>query len=160
MKRTCHGGCLRAARRLIGLANLIPELAEKAVASGIAITTCRPTHGWYSAGLYLQIGPAGGWIGIDHRYWSRYGITPLWVRFANTDWGRATFVLEALKAWQRVFEADGYAVVPLTVLPNVARERVLEDLLQQLRGLNAALQSIPAPAARDIGSAESDEIPS
>jgi hypothetical protein len=44
-------------------------------------------------------------------------------------------VLEALKAWPRLFEADGEAIVPLTVLPNVVRERVLEDLLEQLRTL-------------------------
>jgi len=54
-------------------------------------------------------------------------------------------VLEALKAWPRLFEADGEAIVPLTVVPNVARERVLEDLLEQLRNLNAALAVASGP---------------
>ena len=54
-------------------------------------------------------------------------------------------MLEALKAWPRLFEADGEAIVPLTVVPNVARERVLEDLIEQLRRLHAALPSAEVP---------------
>jgi hypothetical protein len=52
-------------------------------------------------------------------------------------------VLEALKAWAspRLFEEDGRAFVPLTVLPDVTRERVLGDLLEQLKRLHAALQA-------------------
>jgi hypothetical protein len=47
-------------RRLIGLADLADGLAQKAVAEGIADRTgLRETHGWYSAGRYLRIGPAG-----------------------------------------------------------------------------------------------------
>jgi hypothetical protein len=69
---------------------------------------------------------------------------------------RAPFVLEALKEWPQVFEANGDAVIRLTVLPNVARDRVLEDLLEQLTKLNAALQSAaartsPAPSAVAVG---------
>jgi hypothetical protein len=137
---------LEIPRRLIGLADLIPELTAKAVALGTATTTgLLPTHGWYSAGRYLRIGPnIEAWMGIDYRYWSRYGITPLWIRFRNSEGGRAPFVLEALKAWPHVFESDGEAIIPLSVLLNVARDRVLEDLLEQLRKLNVALQAADA----------------
>jgi hypothetical protein len=64
----------------------------------------------------------------------------------STEYGRARFVLEALKAWAppRMFEEGGRALVALTVLPDVTRERVLEDLLDQLRRLHAALQSATA----------------
>jgi hypothetical protein len=134
---------LEVPRRLIGLADLIDELSQKAVAQEIADRAgLRETHGWYSAGRYLKIGPAGAWLGIDHKNWSSYGITPLWIVFRNTEWGRAPFVLEALRAWAppRLFEKDGGAFVPLTILPGVTRETVLEDLLEQLRHLHAALQ--------------------
>src|SRR6516225_5425314 len=51
---------LEVPRRLIGLADLIPDLSEQAVAMGIADRKgLTPTHGWYSAGRYLKIGPAG-----------------------------------------------------------------------------------------------------
>lgn len=138
---------LEVPRRVIGLADLIPDLTEQAMAAGIADRIgLRETHGWYSAGRYLRIGPAGAWLGIDHRNWSRYGITPLWIVFHNTKYGRAPFVLEALKAWTspQLFEEDGRALTPLTVLPDVTRERVLEDLLEQLRRLHAVLQSAAA----------------
>jgi hypothetical protein len=138
---------LEVPRRLIGFADLIRDLSIQAAGLGIADGAgLRETHGWYSAGRYLRIGPAGAWLGIDHKNWLRYGITPLWIVFHNTEYGRAPFVLEALKAWAppRLFEEDGRAFVPLTVLPDVTRERVLEDLLEQLRRLHAALQSTAA----------------
>jgi hypothetical protein len=52
-------------------------------------------------------------------------------------------VLQALKAWvpPRLFEEDRCALVPLTILRDVTRDRVLKDLLEQLKCLHAALQS-------------------
>ena len=143
---------LEVPRRLIGLADLVSDLSKKAAAEGIADDKgLRPTAGWYSAGRFPWIGLAktgpGAWLGIDHERWRRYGITPLWIRFDNGEFGRAPFVLEALKEWARprLFEEDGRAFIPLTVLPDVARESVLENLLEQLRRLHAALPS----ASRD-----------
>ena len=135
---------LEMPRRLIGLADLIGDLGEQAVATGIADRKgLRPTHGWYSAGQYLKIGPAGAWLGIDHKNWSRYGISPFWVIFNNTEWGRSPLVLDALKSWAppRLFEQDGRAMIPLTILPNVTRKIVLDDLLRQLKELHDGLQS-------------------
>jgi hypothetical protein len=149
---------LEVPRRLIGFADLIPDLTEHAVAVGIADRTgLKETPGRYSSGRYLRIGPAGvplagAWLGIDHKRWSRYGITPLWIVFDNNpNFGRAAFVREALKGWAppRLFEEDGRAVVPLTVLTDVTRERVLENLLDQLQRLHAALQSTAAKEDRD-----------
>jgi hypothetical protein len=138
---------LEMPRRLISLADLIPDLTGQAVALGIADRAgLREAHGWYYAGRYLKVGPAVAWLGISHKHWLRYGITPLWIGFHNTESGRAPFVLEALKAWTppRLFEEGGHALVPLTVLPGVTRERVLEDLLDQVKDLYAALQSAAA----------------
>jgi hypothetical protein len=132
---------LEVPRRLIGLADLVLELIQRAVAEGIADGSgLRPTHGWYSAGRYLRIGQIGAWLGIYHQKWARYGITPLWIRFDAGDVRHVAFALEALKAWPQLFEENGVAVVPLTLLPDVPRERVLEDLLEQLRRLHAALR--------------------
>jgi hypothetical protein len=62
---------LEVPRRLVGLADLINELGDRAVAMGIVDRKgLRPTHGSYSAGQYLKIGPAGAWLGIDHKNWS------------------------------------------------------------------------------------------
>jgi hypothetical protein len=142
---------LEVPRRLIALADLVPLLTEKAVAAGIANRTgLNPTHGWHFAGRYLRIGPAGAWLGIHHEHWSRYGISPFWIEFHDTaDFGRASFVLQALKAWAppRLFEREGRALIPLTILPDVTRERVLEDLLEQLQRLHAELQ--PAVPVKD-----------
>jgi hypothetical protein len=64
--------------------------AQKAVVEGIANSKdLRETHGWHTSGRYLRIGPAGAWLGIDLEKWSRYGITPLWIRFDTGEFGRA-----------------------------------------------------------------------
>lgn len=85
-------------------------------------------------------------------------ITPLWIRF-TTRYGRARLVLEALKGWQDVFEAaNGEAIVALKVLPNVARERVLEDLLEQLKKLNDALKPVPSLRTEAGDTAETDPM--
>ena len=135
---------LEVPRRLIGLADLIPALSQQAVDAGIADRTgLRETPGRYSSGRFLKIGPAGAWLGIDHKNWSRYGISPFWVIFNNTEWGRSPLVLDALKSWAppRLFEQDGRAMIPLTILPNVTRKIVLDDLLRQLKELHDGLQS-------------------
>ena len=95
-------------------------------------------------------------MGVHLVYWLRHGITPLWITFRNNVWGRAPLVLEALKAWPHAFDADGNAIVALTVLPNVARERVLDDLHEQLEKLSDALQSIPPSRSTARDTAESD----
>jgi hypothetical protein len=139
---------LEVPRRLVGLADLIRDLSEQAVAMGIADSKgYLPTHRWYASGRYLKIGPALAWLGIDHKNWTRYGISPLWVIFQANEGSRSPpLVLEALKSWAppRLFEQDGRAMIPLTVLPNVTREIVLGDLLKQLRQLHDGLQSAAA----------------
>jgi hypothetical protein len=66
--------------------------------------------------------------------------------------------LEALKrreAWPHVFEAvDGKTIAALAVLPNVTRERVLEAL----KNLSAALQSVPSLKSAAGDTAETDPI--
>jgi hypothetical protein len=148
---------LEVPRRLIGLADLVQDLSAQAVAQGIADRTgLAAGRGLHSTGLFLWIGPAraspGAWLGIDHQKWSRYGITPLWVRFEG-QFGRAPFVLGALKAWAppRLFQENGRALIPLTVLPDVTRDRVLEHLLEQLRDVHAALGAArPLVSAIDL----------
>ena len=132
---------LEVPQRLIGLADLIRDLSEQAVAMGIADSRgLLPTHRWYAAGRYLRIGQVVAWLGIDHENSSRYGIGPLWIIFQNIE---GPIALEALKSWAppRLFEQEGRALIPLTVLPNVTREIVLDDLLRQLKELHDGLQS-------------------
>jgi hypothetical protein len=138
---------LEVPQRLIGLADLVSDLSKKAVAEKIADSQgLKEGHTWYSTGRWLKIGKAEAWLGIDHKKWRRYGISPLWIRFSDSEYRRGPFVLEALKAWAepRLFADGGRAFIPLTVLADVARETILEDLLEQLRRLHAALQSAPA----------------
>ena len=135
-------------RRLMAVAGLIPELCDRAIAAGIADGKgLRPTHFWHGAGRYLRIGTAGGWIGIDHRHWARFGSGPLWITFGANDYGRGPAVLSAVAPWLasnpvRAFEADGAVTVPLRIAPNATRDAVLDDLLSQMTELHSLLRDL------------------
>ena len=135
-------------RRLIAVADLIPELCDRAIAAGVAYGKgLRPTHFWHGAGRYIQIGGAGGWLGLEHRFWAKYGIGPLWITFGASVWGRGTAVLNAVAPWLssnpvRAFDADGAAVIPLRITPYVTKDVVLADLFTQLVELQGLLKSV------------------
>jgi hypothetical protein len=50
----------------------------------------------------------------------------------------------------RLFEQEGRALVSLTVLPNVTREIVLDDLLRQVKELHDGLQSAATVTATQV----------
>jgi hypothetical protein len=138
-------------RRLLAVADLVPEMCDRAIAAGIADGKgLRPTHFPYGSGRYIRIGVAGGWVGVDHRHWARYGIGPLWITFGVTEFGRGPAVLDALAAWvaaspPKAFSMDGSAVVPLRITPGATRDIVLDDLLAQLKELHGILEGLRMP---------------
>jgi hypothetical protein len=152
---------LEVPRRMLALAELIPELCERAALAGtVSLKGLRPTHFPYGAGRYVRVGAAGGWVGVDYRRWAKYGIGPLWIAFGPEEFGRGAEVLNAIAGWLtsnpiRAFDGDGTAVIPLRILPNATRDVVLMDLLNQiaeihdlLKGIrNAAVASLPAAPA-------------
>jgi len=135
-------------RRLIGLGELVQQVCDRAVASKIADTKwLRPTHYWHGAGRYLRIGAAVAWVGIDHRLWALYGIGPLWIVFARTEYGRAGEVLDAIAPWLssnplRAFEWDGTAAIPFRIIPYATRDIVLDNLHAQLVELHHLLKAV------------------
>lgn len=137
-------------RRILGLAELVRQVCERAVATKIAdAKLLRPTHYWYGAGRYLRIGAAGAWVGIDHRLWAQYGIGPLWIIFASNEFGRATEVLREIAPWLsanpvKAFDWDGSAVIPLRITPLAIPEVVLEDIYTQLVDINRMIINIPS----------------
>jgi hypothetical protein len=133
-------------RRLIGLTELVQQVCDRAVAVKMADTKgLRPTHYWYGAGRYLRIGAAGAWVGIDHRLWALYGIGPLWITFARTEYGRAVKVLDAIAPWLssnpvRAFDWDGTAAIPLRIMPYATRDIVLDNINAQMVELHHLLK--------------------
>jgi hypothetical protein len=135
-------------RRLLAVADLVPEMCDRAIAAGIADGKgLRPTHFPYGGGRYIRIGVTGGWVGVGHRHWARYGIGPLWITFGANEFGRGSAVLDALATWvtaspPRAFGIDGAAVVPLRITPGTTRDIVLNDLLAQLKELHGMLETL------------------
>lgn len=139
---------LEVPRRVLSLADLVPEISDRVVGMGIGnVKGLRPTHYAHGTGRFIRIGAAGGWLGVDHRLWARFGLGPLWINFSPTEFGKATAVLKAVAQWTasnppRAFEADGSAAISLRILPQRTRNQVVDHLIEQLVELHGLLSGI------------------
>jgi hypothetical protein len=106
----------------------------------------RVTYRQYGAGRYARFKWAGCWVGVNYKAWARWGRGPMWVEFADDDWGRARKLREPLRAWlhgerPRAFEDDDGALqVPLLLKRGAERDAVIEAAVDQLRELHEALR--------------------
>lgn len=149
-------------RRVLALANLVNDITDAAVAAGVGkIKGLKATHYLHATGRYLALERAGCWFGLNHSLWSRWGRSPIWMRFDRGDWGRADLVRDAVKPWlsadpPRAFgdEDDGAVRIPLLLRTGAEKSAVVGGVVDQLRELNERLaaanlppiQSVPPPA--------------
>jgi hypothetical protein len=129
---------LAVPRRILMLGKVVRKVVEQAKKENVVLLgKLKATHCWEGAGQYLKIADAGGWLGIDHKAWARFGQSPLWLKFSG-GWGRAADVNRALQAWsggdrQRLFEHEGTAYVSIEVLAGASEDQVVKHAVDQLR---------------------------
>lgn len=146
---------LSVPRRVRALVSVVQAVVDRGVAEKlIDLSRTRERADWTSSGRYLSLLHGNAWFGLDHDAWARYQSTPLWLWFGTNDWGRAHEVRRALSAWEsgtpprmHVNEDDTISV-PLFILPATEPEDVIEDILRQLREIDAALATAGLSAAR------------
>ncbi|MGC9337989.1 MAG: hypothetical protein ACP5EQ_07875, partial [Candidatus Cloacimonadia bacterium] len=91
----------------------------------------------------------GVWIGVEYECWKTYGISPLWLRFSNTeDFGRASEiepVLRALSKNNRFIQKldNGYIVVPINLKTGSEKDQVVNDVAKQLEDIADVLANVP-----------------
>ena len=99
----------------------------------------------YGAGRYVGMNKAGCWIGLDSDCWRRFQVSPLWMKFYATDWGRADQVRVALESFEfavppRLFVNDsGNLFVPIFIRPGASEETVVKGIVEQIRDISEVL---------------------
>jgi len=88
---------------VLQLNTIVQASVETAVAKGIFTTNgYKAQASWERIGRYVRFlfenGP-GVWIGVHFGLWKKHGETPLWMVFAQTDWGRALQSRPLIEAW-------------------------------------------------------------
>jgi hypothetical protein len=109
-------------------------------------------------GIYANIladGRCGLWFGVHFGLWKKYGITPLWVFFSTTTWGRAAEVRALLEPWatkKGVFvasEPNGYFVVAFDLLLGEEENLVIRGIVDRFKEIGKALSVLKPRASGD-----------
>ena len=142
---------VNVARRLINYSDLIEEITARVKADGIADTEgLRPTHGWYTAGRYLRVHAKFGlWMGVHLEAWRDYGITPVWLEVypSSSFSGVSVKSLQKIKNMvEDVQESDsGSLRIPIRLTTGVERDRLIDDMVKQVRIIaDTFLKAFPA----------------
>lgn len=142
----------RIPRLLLQLNTVIDDVIALATDSAVLSTSgLRATHTKSSTGRYVSFPAtqnAGAFFGIDLVLWREYGVTPLWLVFPNSAWGRAAEVRPLLEPWARrvgLFCAmhEGALAVGIRVTAHEEREHVSRAIVELLGDLANELKALP-----------------
>lgn len=74
-------------RRMLNIVRLIDDATQRAVANDWAdIDGLRVAPQWHGFGRYLRLNGVVAWLGIDFRYWSGQGESPIWLHSQDGKW--------------------------------------------------------------------------
>lgn len=124
---------------ILQLGELVFTAIDVAAAEGaVYVDGLRSQADWERIGRYVRTGSgrsAGYWIGIHFRLWKHHGRSPIWMVFADSDWGKATEVRRVLEPWSirsgRLTANDsGAFCIALDVSTGEEKDRAIEGLAE------------------------------
>lgn len=134
---------------MLQLSSIVQSAVDLAVTRGaLNITGTKPQASTERIGRYSYFGEepqTGAWLGIHFPLWKKHGTTPLWVVFADTDWGRARAVQPLLEPWASqkgvlaTNDDDGSFVVALDLLAGEEKGAVVEAIATRLEEMSHCL---------------------
>ena len=106
---------------------------------------------WTKFGKYVWLDRkdrVGIWFGLDHELWKEYGVSPLWVKFSTTNFGRSYEVEPILRInlenQQTIITLhDGSLILPVNLKTGADKDQVILGIVEQLRDLTRLLASLP-----------------
>lgn len=140
---------------ILQLGQVVRLAIDQAASEGIVhLEGLRPQASWDRIGRYVHVGGvrpagAGAWFGIDFDLWKTRGVSPLWLSFSMTDFGRGREVWPLVEAWSRetdrlsILFDDGVSVV-IDVPDGAERDGVIRALVEQLREISDLLSALPS----------------
>jgi len=136
---------------ILQLVQIIQDVVEKGVREHLMDQEgLTGTYIFEKYGKYIHLGDSnkvGIWFGLDYKLWKTYGISPLWMRFSTTEFGRAYEVGPLLETWvqDKHFlskENDGSIVIALNIEAGSDKDQVIAGIIDQFRELSHLFSSL------------------
>lgn len=151
---------------IMQLGLIVREVTDIALNGGlVSVDGTRAASSWDWIGRYLQVprdNSAGAWMGVYFTMWKAHGVSPLWLTFSDTGWGRATEVRALIEPWaarnDKLVVKDGNGMAMALEVP-VGEERagVVASLVSQIREVAGVLEALPIKSATDTDSPQAQE---
>jgi len=89
------------------------------------------------------------WLGISFPLWYKHGVSPLWLIFNNTEWGRAREVRTIIEPWAEIkgiFNSNDNNEFALSIKVTAGEDfdYVVRDIVDQFRNVADQLKALPA----------------
>lgn len=134
-------------RRIPQFGDLALTVADLVSAQGIGVTKgmrASGGNGWF--GRYIVLENHGCLVSFNAKHWATWGESPLWLKVLGPRWSYSPDVRTALEGSGIKFHDDPGqgCFVPLRIAQGAERERVVEELVEQVRRVAAALPKVEA----------------
>ena len=141
---------LRLTRLVADLRRVIQLAVDQCCASGhLSVDGLRTGMSWMRMRRYVRYDTdkaPGAWIGIDFSLWQQHGTSPVWLAFADTEFGQAQSVESRVRAFAgprglHVTYTENTLFMALPLATGAEEAAVVADLCDTLRSLHGALTS-------------------
>lgn len=139
---------------VLQLGAVVQSAVDRAVTEHVlSITRLNPQANWGRMGRYARVGGdqgPGGWFGMHFRLWKSHGTTPLWLRFDDTDFGRAREVWRLIEPWaakngKLAVTYDRKVAIALDLRGGEDKAGVIRALVDDLRAIASVLGKLHSP---------------
>jgi len=133
---------------ILQLGSVVQAAVDLAVTEHVlSIARLNPQASWRRIGRYARVGGDQGpgvWFGIHFRLWKLHGTTPLWLKFPDSDFGRAQEVRRLIEPWAAskgvLAVTDGREVaIALDIPGGEDKAGVIRALVNDLKAIASVL---------------------
>ena len=111
-------------RRMLNLVQLIDDATQRAITNDWAdIDGMRAAPQWYGFGRNLRLNGVSAWFGIDFRYWSGQGESPIWIHSQDGKWSDPIYLRTSVEYPEVLY----FMVEQLNVIAQHYRELSVND---------------------------------
>jgi len=119
----------------------------------VSVFGLRPQASWDRIGRYVRLSRdagrgAGAWFGIELGLWKTWGLTPLWLIFTDSAYGRGQEVRPLLEPWAAkngvlTARGDNYFAIALEMPTGEEKDEVIRSLAGHLTTIADVLAQLP-----------------
>lgn len=138
---------------ILQLVSVVDAVVERGAGHILSTTGLRAQANARRIGRYVRLpgeqGP-GAWFGVHFRLWKLHGTTPFWLKFSDSEFGKARDVRRLIESWAarngKSFVDDGRDVaLGLSVPGGDDKDHVIRALMNDLDVIGSLLAGLQSP---------------